>query len=235
MKKLLVSMLAAFMIFAVAGTAAAFAPGNLTVVIYNETTNEIGIDLGDVTALDLTTPQIQVAGPGAWNAADFGGLDAADMLVGAFALDSAYNSYFATTSDVATGYSAPGFGTFINNVTNVINTFNAFPIHAATQNKSYDLSMNSGSNAPGYYGGINPVISVGEANLDAPVVDMYLYKYDTAGTLIEGATTEYQTIIRFDTAAQTITLVNSEVPVPGAIILLGSGLLGLVGIRRKND
>jgi hypothetical protein len=44
---------------------------------------------------------------------------------------------------------------------------------------------------------------------------------------------EYMATITLDSAGN-LTITNSPVPVPGALWLLGSGLLGLVGLRRKN-
>jgi len=116
---------------------------------------------------------------------------------------------------------------------------------------AYDNAMNQNI-APGRYNGLNGTnpVSNGEANLadlaDADgVVTMYLFGYHRTGFIGAGndiigsmdiagdLNHNVLAIVTLD-ADGTLTITNSQVPVPGAIWLLGSGLLGLVGLRRKN-
>jgi hypothetical protein len=54
--------------------------------------------------------------------------------------------------------------------------------------------------------------------------------------LVTGATTGYSAVLRFNKADGQVTLNPNAapVPVPAAAWLLGSGVLGLIGLRRRN-
>ena len=62
---------------------------------------------------------------------------------------------------------------------------------------------------------------------------MYLYTFP-GGVLDTGldANTDYAGVIRLNSDG-SVVLNPSAVPIPGSILLLGSGILGLFGIRRK--
>jgi hypothetical protein len=111
----------------------------------------------------------------------------------------------------------------------------------------YDMLMNGAGTSPGQYNGFNVVDSAnGEGNLgvfgDAdPTNDsitMYLVGYqrlsfgDTGGSLTNGLMSGVNYLATITLEADG-TLTISNVPVPGAIWLLGSGLLGLLGLRRR--
>ena len=113
---------------------------------------------------------------------------------------------------------------------------------------SYDALMNQDTNVPGSYATFNnaPYVNFGEANLSAldagagSYVDMYLFEAEGAawatGDFISDS---YQATMRIgidDIGNLYTTLTpNNVVPIPGAVWLLGSGLLGLVGIRRRKS
>ena len=58
MKKLMVSVLAAFMVFAIAGAASAAAVGDLVAIIYNDTDNEVGLNLGAISGGNFQDHQV---------------------------------------------------------------------------------------------------------------------------------------------------------------------------------
>jgi hypothetical protein len=63
-------------------------------------------------------------------------------------------------------------------------------------------------------------------------VDLYLYYYAYSAMNVAGSGTEIADIRTFaDGSTEIIPLVST--PLPAAVWLLGSGLVGLVGIRRR--
>ena len=238
MKKILVSMLAAFMVLAVSGSAFAWSNKNLTVVIYNATDMEVGLNLGSLDTFDFTQQNAPLVAAGSFSLSDYtsskvNSFD--DLRVGIFGIDSANNGYFATTSTTAPGVN----GNFT--------LFKSASIYAAgysgttkgtkatSATTSYYKKMDNGADTytPGYYAGWSLDIANGEAVLPAEggYVDMYLYKYATATDPGVGS---YLASFRiFTDGSIVMNAGSSPVPVPGAFILLFSGLLGLVGIRRK--
>ena len=65
---------------------------------------------------------------------------------------------------------------------------------------------------------------------------MYLYEYHISGTtvtLVKNAagTTDYMGKLILDTTGNTTAV---PTPIPASLLLFGSGLLGLVGLRRKS-
>ena len=81
---------------------------------------------------------------------------------------------------------------------------------------------------------------LGEANLAAldsgGSVDLYLYYYPTA---TDGNAGSGLQVAKLTTSADGHVAVTGEpmpeTPIPPSILLLGSGLIGLIGIRRKQS
>jgi hypothetical protein len=214
MKKLFSILAAVCLMFCVAGNAAAdIAAGNLVAVFYNEADNSVAFDLGAIT-------------PGSDVIVDTNGLleyftspdlTYEDISVGIFAAEAGYSNWFATTSTDTPAISTSSLVSFMSGATAMYTNYSDKSVLASADTKSYNTVMNSSGTTPGYYAGFNPIFAAGEATLDAGGnFLMYVHNFDIT------------------TADPGATITVSTVPVPAAVWLLGSGLLGLVGIRRRN-
>lgn len=92
-----------------------------------------------------------------------------------------------------------------------------------------DYNAFSGYGDDGFMSGILTDGS-GIANLGAADSDMYLYYINTDRELVD-----LGLLLETGINGTVITAESSPVPIPGAVWLLGSGLAGLVGLRRKNS
>jgi len=241
MKKLLVTILAAFMIFAVAGSAAAWSDGTLTASIYAGPSGykEVGLNLGSID--NLNRVDVTLAAAGSINANDFFLANSLDQLkVGVFGQNAAGNiRLFATTSEIVPTIqmaNAASYNTAAYLVANNYGTGSKSVIDKDNRN-SYWKKMNKNGTSVGRYAGFNRDFTNGEAALSTTgYVDMYLYMFDLDAIVKSSKNAFQHAVLRFNTDGSIV--LNPEgiptgVPVPGAVILLGSGLLGLVGIRRK--
>lgn len=255
-KTIAIAAIAGLTMLGAAGQASAnFEKGNLIMVGYNETTKEVGVDLGNfdnILAGLSSSPTTLATGLDFSAAAD---VDNKPVSV-AFYQDNInmetfqFSMYYATTSAVAT--------TFNNDMNNAVqfdaaasavsNYYNSLPgtdrvVASPSYPNSYDISMNMGSKAPGSYGGNNYVLSVGEGKLTAAPLDMYLYHFilswDTGFMELVPANATQDWSVKLTLDNGTLTAANavggSEVPVPATALLFGSSLLGLLGVRRKNS
>ncbi len=228
MKKLLVALLSLGLVFTVAGQAAAsFDNGNLVQVVYSATGDEYATDLGSAASFTGT-----LESPAANVPADLTGYSVAyfgfsESLTG-------YEFYWATTSDTFLGASgnpnnASAFRSMYTFLDGVDGDNDGETLRSAVGVTSYNYVMNQNGTGAGIYGGWNPALQ-GEVDAAAHISgdeSMYLYKYvftETYAGLVTGNGTEYIAEIG-----------ASQVPVPGAVWMLGSALLGIVGVRRKKN
>ncbi|WP_320044881.1 hypothetical protein [uncultured Desulfobacter sp.] len=232
MKKLLVGFVAAFTVslFAVAGNAAAYTAGNLAVAFLDDdTSTEYVIEIGDLTSMDLSASNVELAAAGSFN------LDYDRVGMFGYTVETpipgvtVQERWFGLTTDVeATANS--------NLATSFVGAAGTTTLgeHSMSIDASYNTGMNSGGKADGTYSGYNNVyFSYGEAVLSEDSVDMYLYYFDAFSNLVLDGENNYQAVISFNGDGSIVLNQTSTVPVPGAVVLLGTGLVGLVGLRRK--
>jgi len=218
MKRVLSLILAVGVLFSFSGIAAAFDENDLVAVVYNETDNEVAVKLGDLSEIDFSASNQELA-----NAGDLagGGLFGAgvtglgDLSLGIFGgtetggSGSDWNIWFATTKSTISGISTSKLTNFMSGIASVYSYWGAsetFFNGSSSATNSYDMKMNSGSNAPGSYAGINNIdTAFGEANLSALLgddgyIDMYLYHY-VFTDLDKGSddTTDYTAVLRLYT------------------------------------
>ncbi|MDY6989265.1 MAG: VPLPA-CTERM sorting domain-containing protein [Thermodesulfobacteriota bacterium] len=238
MKKISAILLAVMLVFAVAGQAsAAFENNHLVQVVHNSADKEFGVDLGDIGTIDMSGTNVLLAPVGSVN---FGALGSyAELNVGFFGADTAaYQNWIATTKTTDPLIAPAQLLNFENGASSVQATYQSDPSQSYNQPGTYGSIMNLNGVAEGAYAGWNLHQADGESGLadlaSTGYVDMYLYHWSFS-TLDKGpdAGTDYTGILRLYANGSTV-LNPSAVPIPGAAILLGSGLIGLVGIRRRN-
>ncbi|AJE03234.1 hypothetical protein [Geobacter pickeringii] len=251
MKKKMIALIAgAMMSIAMAGSAmAAFTDQSLVQVIYDTTSStEIATNLGTISSLVGTTNNTITANP--FVLSDFGATASlANLRVGYFVTGTASVSGYAANAPSTTTYLAAGrltnFQSLGNLVTTYYNSLGTTDKIVASQSfansyvSAYDKPnvASYGSNITTTTFGFN-YTTTGEASLatlaaNSPV-SMSLYQYT-------GAARAYSQGVQALTVALNAdgtTTINAQsapaaTPIPAAAYLLGSGLLGMVGIRRK--
>lgn len=229
-----------------------FADGDLIQVVYQKGgTYEVATDLGPISGITggLTTaysgPTIQfTANPVVAGAGAFSGANWSDLQVAYFVKESSANGFAsnaAWTSGPQAGQKSGlnKWATFNSVATSVQNVYlaNSTGAHGTlAQNNlsSYitKMDLNNPVTSAGMFGGFIPLKN-GEANLAAlaggsnSYVDLYLYYYSSPNAANNGL--KVADIRMF--ANGTSEIVGT--PIPPSVLLLGSGLIGLVGIRRK--
>ena len=250
MKNVLVGIMAAFMVFAAAATASAsFAEGNLVLAIYNPDDTEIAIDLGSIDDYSATN----VALSGALSSDLMSYFTAtesiSDLSVGIFSYTNAaydYNSVVGTTDPTQENF--PVFGNLMGFETNAQELYRQYAKQGTTlfvgdATTYYSVQMDLNGTTTGAYTGLNKDAdyTTGEGVFAAEdsYIDFYLFNYFFDAT-VDGyvaqntggyADGDYLAVVRVYSDGSSV--LNPTVPVPGAIVLLGSGLLGLAGLRRS--
>jgi hypothetical protein len=244
MKRIFTLLAAAMLVFGVAGNAmAAFDVGNLTLVAYegvhsSTAGNEAIFNLGaeDLTGLPAigTTVDTGIA------MSDFDATDWADIKVGlvggALADDWSYTEPIYFTSDVT--------GVTVDDISNFQNAMGALyfgKLYGTTADKmvygkgdygSYITGFDATTTA-GSYGltvkGVGIADFGAEVQLGDGIYYTDLYESNSYSTPALLGT------LSLDTTSGSLVVGYTPVPVPGALVLFGSALLGMVGLRRKNS
>jgi hypothetical protein len=194
-----------------------FEKNHLIQVVYNENDNEVGVDLGDLSAMNFSEEDVLLGQAGSVTLDRFPTIsDWSDLNMGYFAYDDGtYENWFATTQSSAPTVSTGGFSTFQNQAMQVQTHYDSnqaapgVAVASAGALQSYDQLMNDGSAAPGNYAGFNTDWQDGESPLgllsSQGYVDMYLYHYEVI-TLNKGPdpNTDYTAVLRIMADGTTI-------------------------------
>jgi hypothetical protein len=237
-KKILSVVIALMMVFAAGAASATMdTTNNLILAIYNtdldrEITYEMDYGIGEIAGLAGGTVLQS-------------GIEVADM-TNFLMYSGDYNTgsfYFTTTSETGGGVNGLGFSSFTSALITTGAALTEGELHGATtQANSVNNKMNGVS--IGSYSTFNADPGVGEASTEdllaaGDYVDVYLYNYAVnmntgvfeLANMVDGQ--DYMSVLRLELQDDG-TATMSTVPVPGAVWLLGSALLGLVGLRRRN-
>ncbi len=248
MKKKMIALLAgALLTMAASNAMAAFAVGDLYRVVYNRAGSvEVATDLGSISSL--------LAG-GAVTADTF----SLSQVTGATSANDLYVAYYASTGSTGTAYvgtpSAPTTGSrkfsyFNTGYQNNQAYFQSLSPTATTvvASQSYINSYNSQMNTAGNIGTLagylptaaNSGNAIGDQNLATLLASggkTTLYSIPGSAYVMTGTATNLVLATNFNTAtgigSTSLVPAATPTPIPAAAYLLGSGLLGLVGIRRK--
>nr|WP_319395366.1 PEP-CTERM sorting domain-containing protein [uncultured Desulfobacter sp.] len=242
MKKLLSVVFACFMVFAAVDSALAFTSDSLMLAVYNADDNEVVLDLGSLSGLDLTAQNVTLAEAGSFSLSNFGDSISSysDLSVAVFGnsgVGSTTAKYLGITEDVDVSYNKGAYTSFETGSSSIAlaGADGSFSTRLSSDLNSYNIIMNSNGTLPGNFRGFLADTDLGETSL---VEDGYveLYLQETGFT---GGRTGYfysDTVATIQIYSNGTVMLNasaSAVPVPGSLTLLGIGLLGLAGIRRK--
>jgi hypothetical protein len=238
-KRTAVAFAAAALCLGVAGNAmAAFEYGDLTRYIYDtNASKEVGSDLGVTTAL-VATP---VANIDAINLNALGLTSPSTSRVGYFSYDNTIGALYVTGAAGLTNYQVNAIQAMDTAITSVQDNYNLFAnntVITTGTNYSYFRNLDKNGVTPGQLAntltGGNMDLSL--ANLAAAgSLTQSLYYFDVSnGGKVVG--TEVAQVITNLDGSTTIAALPGNVaatPIPAAFYLMGSGLMGLVGLRRK--
>ncbi|MEW6427386.1 MAG: PEP-CTERM sorting domain-containing protein [Thermodesulfobacteriota bacterium] len=206
-----------------------------------------------VSLIDFNAQDVTLAAAGTINFAAHG-VALSDLTVNAHAYNlttvggTQFNGFVGYAASIQTDAARPNTGVYNglnSNTTAVLGTYRPAGTQAVfSGTMEYDKRINGNQTADAFYVGfpsgsgtnkgakLTDLASVG-------YVDLYLYQYAAnaangySGALVrDAAGHDWRAKLRL-TSDGGVILNPSAVPVPASVLLLGSGLLGLLGIRRK--
>ena len=249
MKKIVILLAVTVLLFGFSAQAmASFADGDLVRVVFSTsnqaTMYEVGTSLGNVLSLtNPTTTNYAFTGQPTFNF---------NMLQSGATAANSYVAYFVWTNSAASAWmsgdstgekgSKSALSGYKTSAINLDSAFLLASVNQSTANQgiisqadpaSFTVAMGQNGRMHSFLATSSPSFTVANlANLDTVgYVDQYLYYY--TGLTGSGAVNGLS-IAKIRTYADGHTELNpNAVPIPAAVYLFGSGLLGLVGIRRK--
>ena len=236
-KKIVMLIAAALMTLSASSAFAAFADMELIRVVYDRAGNEYATDLGNVNTLINSATPTTIAGNGAAG------------LVAYFAIDKTTNQLWvsgSTSAPSAINGTSGGLTTTKSGVTSVYAQYNQGIVGGATNYTGLASAIGSYKNklsaTQGFLG--NAISSATKGNTEASLaaiiaagagsVTQNLYYWNDGLTTVAankiGVWTNNTIITTYSDGSTTI----ASTPIPPAFFLMGSGLLGMFGLRRKN-
>ncbi|MBJ6724289.1 hypothetical protein [Geomesophilobacter sediminis] len=243
MKKKMIALLAGALLALSAGNALAyFGAGELNLYAYNNTltSSEVGVDLGSLAS--LMTPGADTLITKA--SSNLTGLKtgATYVYAGIYGVAANGNVYAIANK---------GLGSFAENTSNYINFTNAnsgvnngytsatsdiktIASKGTGASNTYFGKMDKGNNFTGTYASVMPTSMANQGDFRTTLaadVQKGIYLLDVAN----GSTTfkEVGTATFFTNGNIEVQADAASTPIPPAFLLMGSGLLGMVGLRRK--
>lgn len=251
MKKIMMLLMVAVLMLGISGQAmAAFEDGHLVRVVYSTAgTNEIGTDLGSVKNLTSLSTQNVVFNANNFDFAALGGnANASNTYVAYYTVtttDASGNTNKAWLSGLPTGETIAkskfsGYAGDAHSANGLYQVASGGAAQATVLMSDPNSYWNTLNNSGAAVGKMNNFITASGGNAEMSLadlatvgyVDQVLYYYSSPSGISGTASGLKVATIR--TFADGHTELNpSAVPVPAAVYLFGSGLLGLVGLRRK--
>jgi len=244
MKKIMMLILAMMFVFGVTGQAmASFTTGELVEVLYSSAGTEYAVDLGSAATLAAA-----VSAPG--SQVDLGNSGASGLPANVTGYTVAYfamtplpgtTAWFSggATAPVTNSSSYPTTqvgnvdGYYKNHSSAALTSSTGYTIYTSSQSTalttSYAKALDAGVANSGY---LNHFYSSGsaDATVGSTYTDQFLYSLASkSASPVEVA--DIRTYANGDTVL--ISTASNATPVPPSVLLMGSGLLGLIGIRRK--